>query len=182
MTQDAKVLIVDDEAPIRMILTRWLNGWGYGTRDVGSALEAMDVMVADPPAILLCDVNMPEHDGLWLAEQVQVCWPRTAIIMSTARNDPQTIWTSRNLGAVAYVTKPYEQHLLRQALDRASGHARFRPAAEPQTHSRPDTATRRLGPDGAMENPLDMGQVLHLADDHLAHGAAPGVPAKEEKP
>lgn len=181
MTQETKVLIVDDEAPIRAILTRWLNGWGYGTRDVGSALEALDVMVADPAAILLCDVNMPKHDGLWLAEQVQVCWPRTAIIMSTALTDPQTVWTSRNLGAVAYVTKPYDPNLLRQALDRASGQLRFRPSAEPQTHARPDTAAPRRGPNGAIEHPRDMSQVLQLADDQLVNGEVPGVTTKEKQ-
>ena len=129
--QGNKVLIVDDEPPIRVILTRWLTGWGYGVRDVGRALEALDVMAAEPADILLCDVAMPEHDGLWLAEQVHARWPGTAIIMSTVRDDPHTVRTSRKLGAVAYVTKPFDPVLLRQALDHASGRLRFRPSAEP---------------------------------------------------
>ena len=42
-------------------------------------------MVSETSAdILLCDIAMPEHDGLWLAEQVHERWPGTAIIMSTA--------------------------------------------------------------------------------------------------
>ena len=130
MEQAAKVLIVDDEPPIREILTRWLNGWGYGVRDVGSAVEALEVMAAEPADILLCDVSMPEHDGLWLAEQVHAQWPQTAIIMSTAHDDSQTVRTSRTLGAVAYITKPVDASLLRQALDHASGRLKFRPSAE----------------------------------------------------
>ncbi len=74
MAQTGRVLIVDDERPIRKILTRWLTGWGYDVRDVGSAVEALDVMAAEPADILLCDVSMPEHDGLWLAEQVHAQW------------------------------------------------------------------------------------------------------------
>ena len=130
MTQGKKVLIVDDEVPIRVILTRWLTGWGYGVRDVGSAVEALDVMAAEPADIVLCDISMPEHDGLWLAEQVHAQWPRTAIIMSTARDDPNTVRTSRKAGAVAYVIKPFDPVMLREALDGAFD-PRFRPSAEP---------------------------------------------------
>ena len=130
MAQTGWALIVDDELPIRKLLRHWLNGWGYDVRHVGSAVEALDVMAAEPADILLCDVNMPEHDGLWLADQVHAQWPQTAIIMSTGRDDPQTVRTSRKLGALAYVTKPFDLDLLRQALDHASGRLQFRPSAE----------------------------------------------------
>ncbi|OFW16208.1 MAG: hypothetical protein A3F70_08885 [Acidobacteria bacterium RIFCSPLOWO2_12_FULL_67_14] len=132
MTESKKVLIVDDEPPIRAILTRWLKGWGYGVRDVGSASEALDIMATEPADIVLCDVAMPEHDGLWLAEQVHAQWPRTAIIMATGRDDPRTVRTSRTLGAIAYVIKPFDPVMLREALDVASGLAPFRPPAEPR--------------------------------------------------
>jgi CheY-like chemotaxis protein len=122
MTETARVLIVDDELPIRTLLTRWLTDWGYGVRHVGSAVEALDVLAAEPADILLCDIVMPEHDGLWLAEQVGAQWPDTAIVMSTARDDAQTIRASRKLGAVAYVTKPFDRYMLCQALEKAVGH------------------------------------------------------------
>lgn len=116
-----RVLIVDDELPIRILLTRILKHWGYAVRHVGSAVEALEVMAAEPADILLCDVSMPEHDGLWLIEQVHAQWCRTAIIMSTAHQDAHTVQTSRRLGAIAYLTKPFNHYLLRQALDRAAG-------------------------------------------------------------
>jgi len=121
MAQGGKVLIVDDELPIRMLLTRMLKDWGYGVRHVGSAVEAMEVMAAEPADILLCDVKMPEHDGLWLAAQVHAQSPRTAVIMCTGLQDAHTVQTSRRAGAVAYVTKPFNPFLLREALDRAAG-------------------------------------------------------------
>ena len=116
-----KVLVVDDEAGIRMLLTRMLRGWGYGVRDVGSAAEALELMASDPPEIVLCDVSMPEHDGLWLAEQVHARWPHISIIMSTAHQDPHTVRTSRKVGAVAYVTKPFVPYMVQEALERAAG-------------------------------------------------------------
>jgi CheY-like chemotaxis protein len=116
----ARVLIADDELSMRMLLTRMLKAWGFGVQHVGSAIEALGVMTAEPADILLCDVGMPEHDGLWLAEHVHAGWPATAIIMVTGRQDSHSIQTSRKLGAVAYVTKPFSQYLLREALERAS--------------------------------------------------------------
>jgi CheY-like chemotaxis protein len=116
-----KVLVVDDELGIRMLLTRMLKGWGYGVWHVASALEALDFMAAEPADILMSDISMPDHDGLWLAEQVHDRWPRTAIIMSTAHQDPHTVQTSRKVGAVAYITKPLVPYLVQEALERVSG-------------------------------------------------------------
>jgi DNA-binding NtrC family response regulator len=119
--QAERVLIVDDELSIRMLLTRILKDWGYAVKHVGTALEALEAMAAEPADILFCDVTMPEHDGLWLAEQVHARWPDTAIIMATAHDDPHTVRTSRKVGAVAYITKPFRQYLLRETLDRVAG-------------------------------------------------------------
>ena len=129
MPRAAHVLIVDDELPIRRIVTRWLRAWGYDVTSAESAIEALGVMAAKPADIMLCDVTMPEHDGFWLAERVRTQWPQTAIVMATALDDVQTVRKSRRLGAVDYVTKPFNNTLLRQALDRAFGTAQFRPSA-----------------------------------------------------
>ena len=126
MAENIRVLIVDDELPIRTLLTRWFNEWGYGVRHVESAREALKVMDVDPPDILVTDLSMPEHDGLWLAERVKAQWPDIKIIISTVYDDSQTVLASRKLGAFAYVTKPFDPFLVRQALDHASGRLSFR--------------------------------------------------------
>jgi DNA-binding NtrC family response regulator len=122
-----RVLIVDDEVGIRMLLTRMLKGWGFGVWHVNSADEALQIMEAEPADILLSDVSMPERDGLWLAEQVHARWPRTAIIMSTAHQDPHTVQTSRKVGAVAYITKPFVAYVVQDALERVSAQRNARP-------------------------------------------------------
>lgn len=122
-----RVLVVDDEIGIRMLLTRMLKGWGFGVWHVASADEALQIMEAEPADILLSDVSMPVHDGLWLAEQVHTRWPRTAIVMSTAHQDPHTVQTSRKVGAVAYVTKPFVAYVVQDALDRVSAQRNARP-------------------------------------------------------
>ena len=63
-----QVLVVDDEEAIRTLLSRWLMSWGYTTRLAASANDALEQLTAAPASIVLCDVMMPVHDGLWLAE------------------------------------------------------------------------------------------------------------------
>jgi CheY-like chemotaxis protein len=120
MTRVRKVLIVDDEPPVRTLLARWLTGWGYAVREAATAQEALDIMVADPADIVLSDINMPEQDGLWLAEQVHARWPAAAIVMSTGRDDPEAVRKSRIAGAVGYVIKPFDPVMVRETVDGVS--------------------------------------------------------------
>jgi two-component system response regulator YesN len=73
-----------------------------------------------PAWVVLCDVMMPVHDGIWLAEQVRTRWPQTAVIMASSAQDMETVTRMRKQGAVDYVTKPFGRDMLRQALQRAS--------------------------------------------------------------
>jgi DNA-binding NtrC family response regulator len=114
------VLVVDDEESIRKLLMRWLSGWGYQSKEAGNAEDALQLMTAEPAAVVLCDVMMPVHDGLWLAEQVRTRWPQTAVIMASSAQDMETVMRMRKQGAVDYVTKPFGREMLRQALQRAS--------------------------------------------------------------
>lgn len=116
----SSVLVVDDEEPIRTLLRRRLESWGYNVREAGSATEALERMLSEPSAIAIIDIRMPGHDGLWLTERIRDQWPGTAIIIATAADDTEAIKRSRNLGAVDYVLKPFQQELLRQALVRAA--------------------------------------------------------------
>ncbi len=114
------VLVVDDEPADREFLRLWLKGWGYTVTVASDAAEALGAMLIEPSAIVLCDIRMPGHDGLWFVERVRSKWPRTAIIMTTAVDDPQTVLKAQRAGVVDYVTKPIEFELLRRALNRAN--------------------------------------------------------------
>jgi CheY-like chemotaxis protein len=105
-------------------LQLWLEQWGYSVTQAGSAKEALGAMLVDPARIILCDILMPEYDGLWLVDRVRKKWPRTAVVMATAVNDPETVLKAKKAGAVDYVTKPFQQEILRQALRRADDAAR----------------------------------------------------------
>lgn len=114
------VLVVDDEPVVREFLAHCLSEWGYAVQEAGSADEAMDKMVAKPASVVLCDVKMPGHDGLWLAERLRQEWPGTPVVMASGIDDLQTVRQSRELGAVDYITKPITPAQLREVLRRVT--------------------------------------------------------------
>ena len=113
------VLVVDDEQVVRDFLQRCLETSGYRVKQATNAEEALALMNATPAAAVLCDIRMPGHDGLWLAERIRARWPRVAIIMATAVDDHDTVRQSSALGAVDYLTKPIAAEHLLQVVGRA---------------------------------------------------------------
>jgi CheY-like chemotaxis protein len=113
------VLLVDDDPAVRSFLKRSLEGGGYITKQAGSAAEALDMIVAETPSLVLCDIRMPGEDGLWLAERLHARWPLIPVIMATAIDDLETVRQSRRVGAVDYITKPIAPDQLLQVLRRA---------------------------------------------------------------
>ena len=81
------VLVVDDEFAVRTLTARWLTAAGYKARVAENAEQARDEVALAPPDVIVCDVGMPGHDGLWLAEQVRREYPDTALVMVTGGHE-----------------------------------------------------------------------------------------------
>ena len=63
-----RVLIVDDEVPLRRLMQTWVEGEGATALEAGSAEQALSLVESQgAPAVALCDVMLPGQDGLWLA-------------------------------------------------------------------------------------------------------------------
>lgn len=107
-TSDAYILIVDDEAVVRSFVARCLENDGYAVKQADGAAEALEVMMGEPPAAVLCDIRLPGQDGLWLTERIHAHWPQVPVVMATAVDDVQTMRRSRELGAVDYISKPIQ--------------------------------------------------------------------------
>jgi DNA-binding response OmpR family regulator len=122
------ILVVDDETTVREFLSRCLENCGYASRQAAGADEALDLMTAEPASAVLCDIRMPGHDGLWLAERLREGWPQVPVVMITAIDDVQTVRRGRELGAVEYISKPIAPEQLRQIVRRVMATA---PTGEP---------------------------------------------------
>ncbi len=114
----ASVLVVDDEAGIRDLMARWLASGGYDVRTACSAEEGLQRVHDRAPAVALCDVRMPGHDGLWLAQQIRHDAPETAVIIATALPAVGTVVTSLRQGVIDCLTKPFDRDRLRESVGR----------------------------------------------------------------
>ena len=101
------VLIVDDEAVVRALLERILAGTGHHLRSAVDAESALQAIAQSPPDVVLCDIQMPGANGLWLADRIRDCAPATAIVLATAEAEVPPYESLRN-GVVAYVLKPFQ--------------------------------------------------------------------------
>ena len=113
------VLVVEDDPVLRELLRRWLAEWGYAVDLAGDATSALEAMLRHPADIVVADIGMPGHNGLWFAERVRANSPRTSIIIVTGMHDVETVMKARQLGAVDYIVKPFKSELLRHAHDQA---------------------------------------------------------------
>ena len=110
------VLVVDDDTGVRELVCRWLDAGGYRATPACDADEALGVMKTAPAAVALCDIRMPGHDGLWLADRIRHEHPDTAVIMATGVQDVSAAVESLRQGVVDYLTKPFGRERLREAV------------------------------------------------------------------
>src|SRR2546423_1494519 len=98
MGRAARVLVVDDEESVRLLLLRWLAEWGYEATAVASASDALEAMAARPADILIADLTMPVHNGIWLLERVHQQWPATLVIVESGAQEFGTILKAKEQG------------------------------------------------------------------------------------
>ncbi len=104
-----KILIVDDSADIRLLLSRSLKAVGYDVFQATDGSEVMAAVQSYQPDLVLLDVSMPKVDGFTALGELKND-PRTKsipVIMITAKGHPDDLDTARNLGALDYINKPW---------------------------------------------------------------------------
>jgi two-component system OmpR family response regulator len=77
------ILIVDDEAQIRSLLTEFLTRVGYRVTPVSTAIEAQEAVRADPPDLIITDLQLEDSDGLDMIGRLRAALPSTPVILLT---------------------------------------------------------------------------------------------------
>jgi len=104
-----KILVVDDEAPVREILKKGLSQIeGYSIEVARNGLEAIEKIENDVFDLVLTDMKMPEMDGLELLKTIKGTWPDIMVILITAYGSIETAVEAMKLGANDYITKPID--------------------------------------------------------------------------
>ena len=105
-----RVLVVDDDASIRQLLELTFSVEGFEVTTARDGREGLHSALDDPPDVVVLDVMMPELDGWTVAERLKAD-PRTAdvpVVFLSARTQDSDLRRGRELGAAAYVTKPFD--------------------------------------------------------------------------
>ncbi len=114
-----RVLIVDDEASIRQLLSQKLSGEGFGCESCSSGEEALLLLQSQPFDAIISDLHMPGMSGLKLLEETRATNPHLAFLMGTGEDDIQLGIEAMKQGAADYLVKPLELGGVVRALKRA---------------------------------------------------------------
>jgi two-component system KDP operon response regulator KdpE len=115
------VLIVDDEPPIRRLLRTSLNAQDYRTLEAATAAEALAIIAADQPDVVILDLGLPDRDGLEVIRIVRAT-SAVPIVVLTSREAERAKVAALDLGADDYVTKPFGMDELMARLRTALRH------------------------------------------------------------
>ena len=114
-----RILIVDDEVPLRTSLARYLVGRGYEVAQAGSGEEAIRALQREKLACVLLDIGLPDQSGIDLVPRLLTLEPTLAILMLTGVADVSTAALCMQRGAFDYLAKPIELTELVGAIGRA---------------------------------------------------------------
>src|SRR5947208_7846562 len=118
-SQPPTVLVVDDDRAVREVLSADVREEGYPVRQAAGADAALEMLRGDDLPLLLCDMKMPEHDGLWLLDNVLQRHPHAAVVMLTGFGDTESAVECLRRGAADYLLKPPRVTELVRAIERA---------------------------------------------------------------
>jgi len=114
-----RVLVVDDNAEVRMMLEDALTALGYQTRTVADGAAAVRAVIDESPDVVLLDVYMPGLSGVGALPTIVALAPHAKVIMISGAANEDVLKRSLAFGAHDYVTKPFEISSLSRALETA---------------------------------------------------------------
>ena len=118
---ESDVLVVDDSAAIRKILTRVLRQTGMAIQTIheaGDGQEALTLMAQHRIDLVLSDINMPKMDGLQLLASLKASpqWRKIPVVMITTEGGETKVAEAVRLGAAGYVRKPFTADQIKEKL------------------------------------------------------------------
>jgi putative nucleotidyltransferase with HDIG domain len=118
----ARVLVVDDEAPVRSMIGATLQRQGYDVQLAVSGSQAVEMLVKGPYDLVLTDIVMQDGNGIALLERIHADQPQLPVVMVSAIHDISVAIDSMRRGAYDYLLKPFEREHLVATVQRALDH------------------------------------------------------------
>jgi DNA-binding NtrC family response regulator len=170
MARTMKVAIVDDEADMRQSISQWLALSGFDTVTYASADEALKVIGADFPGVVISDIRMPGTDGMVFLKRLMGMDSGLPVIMITGHGDVPMAVEAMRLGAFDFLEKPFNPDRMTTLAKKAVNHRRLlldNRALRRELSDGTALMSKLVGTSPAMdrlrEEILDLGQ----ADNHV---------------
>lgn len=128
MTTSARILVIDDEAPIRRFLRIALEAEGYLVSEAGTARDGISATARENPALVVLDLGLPDADGLSVLREIRG-WSGVPVLILSVRADEAGKVDALDAGAQDYVVKPFG---IKEFLARVRGLIRDRASDVPQ--------------------------------------------------
>ncbi|MEH6365003.1 MAG: two-component system response regulator RssB [Pseudomonas marincola] len=121
----ATLLIIDDDEVVRASLAAYLEDSGFNVLQASNGLQGLEVFQRESPDLVICDLRMPQVDGLELIRRINALEVEAPVIVVSGAGVMGDVVEALRLGAVDYLIKPLEdlavlEHSIRRALDRVN--------------------------------------------------------------
>jgi two-component system response regulator AtoC len=114
-----KILIIDDEVSLLKLLKLSLASPQVSIATAENAKQGVEIAKTDIFDAILCDIGLPDKDGLQVLEELKTIHPETPVIMITAHGSIQSALTAMKNGAYDYIQKPFEPEEISLVIERA---------------------------------------------------------------
>jgi len=122
MSMPSKIFLVDDDELIVTTLTKMLKKEGYDVRSESTPKNVVSIVRTWSPAVVMLDIRLPQRSGIEVLEDIVRAGLRTQVVMLTADDTAETAVKAMKLGAVDYLTKPFNidevKIVIRNIIDR----------------------------------------------------------------
>ncbi|KYC92915.1 two-component system response regulator [Heyndrickxia sporothermodurans] len=113
---EEKILIVDDQFGIRILLNEVLQKEGYKTFQAANGAQALEITKKYAPDLVLLDMKIPGMDGIEILKRMKVLDPNIRVIIMTAYGELDMIQEAKDLGALTHFAKPFDIDDIRKAV------------------------------------------------------------------
>ncbi|GMB09453.1 two-component system response regulator (stage 0 sporulation protein F) [Thermolongibacillus altinsuensis] len=111
-----KILIVDDQYGIRILLNEVFQKEGYETFQAANGVQALDLFAKHSPDLVLLDMKIPGMDGIEILKRMKEINDKVKVIVMTAYGELDMIQETKELGALMHFAKPFDIDEIRKAV------------------------------------------------------------------
>ncbi|CAM5378552.1 response regulator [Bacillus circulans] len=117
-----KILIVDDQFGIRILLNEVFQKEGYKTFQAANGNQALEIVTRESPDLVLLDMKIPGMDGIEILKRMKKLNQDIRVIIMTAYGELDMIQEAKDLGALTHFAKPFDIDDLRDAVKKYINH------------------------------------------------------------